>query len=386
MNFARNCVFLFAVAIAVTPAFGQSEGLRYPGPAISGPANEMPSHLGQYGIRGQVIRSLPASEPLQPEVDQLRPRPQTLVARRLDAIAAEASGKGKAADAESGVFASVDYLHWTLRRRDQDYAITSEPGAIVISGGEVHELEYAGAPGVRTLMGYQGANGWKIGVGYMMYDTESQGSAEDGLGTLYATRSHPDLNRRAGVATATSSLDMNMLDLEVQNTLTLGNRAELTLLGSFRWADVGQGFNVEYQGIDFPVGGVVDSRADTSGFGLRIGANGRCELSDRIYLVAGAETSLLHATTNISLVETAGSTQIVDVSDAYSQVLPGLGAHAGAGVQWGQVQIELGYEMQAWFDLGDRMSFLDDQHLGIFSHSNHNLLMDGFYLRLGWDH
>ena len=48
--------------------------------------------------------------------------------------------------------------------------------------------------------------------------------------------------------------------------------------------------------------------------------------------------------------------------------------------------MEMGYEMQAWFDLGDRMSFLDDQHLGVFSHSNHNLLMDGFYFRLGWNY
>ena len=384
MTLARISVLMFAGFFAVAPAFGQGRGLSYPGPAISGPANEMPSHLGQFGIPGQVTRSHPADDSLQPPAD--RNGSPTLVARRFDSIVAEATDKGKEANLASGLFASVDYLNWTLRRRDQDYAITSDPGAIVISGGEVHELEYSGAPGIRTLMGYQGSNGWKIGVGYMMYDTESQGSAEDGPGTLYATRSHPDLNRRAGTADASSSFDMYLLDLEVQNTLSLGNRAELTLLGSFRWAEVGQGFNVVYDGIDFPTGGVIDSRTDTSGFGLRIGANGRCELSDRIYLVAGAETSLLHATTNISLVETAGTTQTLDVADTYSQVLPGLGAHAGAGIQWGQLQVEMGYEMQAWFDLGDRMSFLDDQHLGIFSHSNHNLLMDGFYLRLGWDH
>ena len=33
---------------------------------------------------------------------------------------------------------------------------------------------------------------------------------------------------------------------------------------------------------------------------------------------------------------------------------------------------------------GDRMSFLDDQHLGVFSNSNHTVLMHGFYLRVGW--
>jgi len=386
MIFARCCLFLFTVTLLASPAFAQSRGLSYPGPSVAGPVNEMPSHLGQFGVPGHVTRPHTIGSVAQEALDLANDR--TLVARRLDALALEtAPDEALKPDASgSGVFGTVDYLHWTMRRRDQDYAISSDPGAIVISGGEVHELEYSGAPGVRTLMGYQGSNGWKVGVGYMMYDTESQGTAEDGLGTLYATRSHPDLNRRAGVANASSSYDMYMLDLEVQNTLALGRRAELTLLGSFRWAEVEQGFTVEYNEIDFPVGGVVDSRTETSGFGLRIGANGRCAISERLYLVAGAETSLLHATTTMALTETAGATQILDVSDTYSQVLPGLGAHAGGGVQWGSLQIEMGYEMQAWFDLGDRMSFLDDQHPGIFTHSNHNLLMDGFYLRLGWDH
>ena len=74
------------------------------------------------------------------------------------------------------------------------------------------------------------------------------------------------------------------------------------------------------------------------------------------------------------------------MADTYSQVLPVLAASAGAGVQLGDLTLEAGDEMQAWGDLGDRMGFLDDQHLGIFSHTNHNLLMDGFYLRLGWDY
>jgi hypothetical protein len=34
---------------------------------------------------------------------------------------------------------------------------------------------------------------------------------------------------------------------------------------------------------------------------------------------------------------------------------------------------------------GDRIIFLDDQHLGVFPHSNQTVLMDGFYLRVGWD-
>jgi len=290
------------------------------------------------------------------------------------------------AQPQGGLFGSAEYLNWTLRRRDQDYAISSLPGAIVISGGEIHELQHSGSPGFRGTLGYRLSNGWKVGVVYTGYETESAGSAEDGAGTLYATRSHPDLNRRAGLASAQSSFDMTVLDLEVRNTLALGDRATLTLLGSFRWADVEQAFSVTYDEIDFPVGGTVTSLASQDGFGLRIGATVRWDVTDHLYLIGGAETSLLHSNTSISLDETNGSTSIVDVADTYTQVLPVLGISTGAGVQLGDLTVEMGYEMQAWFDLGDRLGFLDDQHLGMFTHTNHNLLLDGFYLRLGWDY
>ena len=294
-------------------------------------------------------------------------------------------GKVLKGAASPGIFGSADYLNLQLRRRDLDYAITSLPGAIVISGGEIHELEHSSAPAFRAILGYQWVNGWKLGVGYTTFGTTATGTAEDGAGTLYATRSHPDLNRRAGIADADSSFGLGIIDLEVRNAIHLGQRAELSLFGSFRWAQIGQHFSVTYDEIDFPVGGTVTSLTDSQAFGLRIGADGKWDVTDHIYLLGGAETSLLFSMTTISLQETNGSTTIVDVADSYEQVLPVLGARAAAGCQIGGLNVEMGYEMQAWFDLGDRMSFLDDQHLGVFAHSNHNVLMDGFYLRLGWD-
>jgi hypothetical protein len=234
------------------------------------------------------------------------------------------------------------------------------------------------------MIGYQCANGWQFGVGYTAFQTTAFGSAEDGAGTLYATRSHPDLNRRAGQADANSSFNMNVFDLEVRNSIHLGQRASLTLLGSFRWADFGQEFDVTYSGIDFPASGTVTSLTDNHAFGLRIGADGRWDATDHLYLLGGAETSILYSETSISLNETDGPATIVSITDSYEQVLPVLGARIAGGGQYGKLNVELGYEMQTWFDLGDRMSFLDDQHLGVFSHSNQTVLMHGFYLRVGW--
>jgi hypothetical protein len=284
----------------------------------------------------------------------------------------------------TGIFATVDYLYWQLRRRDLDYGISSQPGALVFSNAEIHELEHPSDPGVRTMMGYQLATGWQIGFGYMYFDSTSTGSAEDGAGTLFATRSHPDINRRAGIADADSSFDMRVLDLEVRHSIDLGDRAELSLFGSFRWADINQAFQVFYDEIEFPIGGTVTSLLDTQAFGVRIGADGKWALTPHLYLVGTAETSILFSDNALSLTETEGATTILDLADGYEQALPVLGTRVGAGYDGQFLSIEAGYEMQAWFDLGDRLSFLDDQHLGVFAHSNHNVLMDGFYLRVGW--
>jgi hypothetical protein len=45
----------------------------------------------------------------------------------------------------------------------------------------------------------------------------------------------------------------------------------------------------------------------------------------------------------------------------------------------------MGYELNSWFNLGDRVVFLDDTHEPLFSHSNHDLLMDEFFLRVTFE-
>ncbi len=321
--------------------------------------------------------------------------PHALVDQQLAQLASERKNAVVEADKQQEIvkknqgagkiFATVDLLYWQLRRRDLDYAVSSLPGAVVISGGEIHELEHPSDAGFRSMLGVELATGWQIGFGYTMYDSNTSDQAVDGAGTLYASRSHPDINRRAGVAAAESSFDLKILDLEVRNTLNLSDRADLSLFGGFRWAEIDQRFHVSYSEIEFPFGGTVTSVLDTQGFGLRIGADGKWAMTESLYLVGTGETSILFGDNDLTLEETQAGSGIVDVSDGYEQVLPVIATRVGVGYQKGPLQLEMGYEMQAWFDLGDRMGFLDDQHLGVFSHSNHNVLLDGYYFRLAWD-
>jgi hypothetical protein len=354
---------------------------------VAGGSPEVIAHFEQFGFPSLRTESWRTHLASPPEAAVASPGYQMASHLRppsaLEGLPKQAV-KPKAAGAASGLFGSADYLNFHLIRRDLDYAISSLPGAIVITGGEIHELEHDTTPACRAMIGYQWANGWQLGLGYTTFQTTAFGSAEDGSGTLYATRSHPDLNRRAAQADASSGLKMSVFDLEARNSIHLGKRASLTLLGSFRWADFGQEFDVTYSGIDFPASGTVTSLTDNHAFGLRIGADARWDATDRLYLLGGAETSILYSDTSISLTETNGPATILSITDSYKQVLPVLGARVGGGGQYGKLNVELGYEMQTWFDLGDRMSFLDDQHLGVFSHSNHTVLMHGFYLRVGW--
>lgn len=103
-------------------------------------------------------------------------------------------------------------------------------------------------------------------------------------------------------------------------------------------------------------------------------------------LIGVGDNSLVHTDTSISTNETNGATSTVDGADAYSQAHQVFAAPAGAGVKLGHLTLETVYETQARFHLDDPTGFLDDQRSGIFSHTNHNLLVDGFYLRLGVDY
>ena len=345
-------------------------------------------HRGPIGRRSTVVsKAVLPTAPVPPAQSLADQQLANLVSERKNAVVAtDKKQQAAKVNKKTGkLFATVDLLYWQLRRRDLDYAVSSLPGAMVISGGEIHELEHPSDAGFRTMLGVELATGWQIGFGYTMFDSSTTGQAEDGAGTLYASRSHPDINRRAGVAAAESSFDLRILDLEVRNTLNLGERADLSLFGGFRWADIGQRFNVFYDEIEFPIGGAVTSLLNTQAFGLRIGADGKWAMSEHLYLVGTGETSILFGDNRLSLEETEGTTTIVDVADSYEQALPMIGTRVGGGYQKGPLQVEMGYEMQAWFDLGDRMGFLDDQHLGVFSHSNHNVLLDGYYFRLAWD-
>ena len=52
----------------------------------------------------------------------------------------------------------------------------------------------------------------------------------------------------------------------------------------------------------------------------------------------------------------------------------------------GGFDLKLGYEINYWGGLADRLVFLDDTHEAMFSHETEDILMDGFFVRLSRDY
>lgn len=312
------------------------------------------------------------------------PVPSTPVQKRLSLLDVRRSSQ-LVPKQSSWVF-SADYLNYKLRRSDQDYAMTSAAnGSITIDGAEIHELQNEREDGFRLFFGKEVDQDWTIGVGYSTFATGAERSTQrPGSGVLYAVRSHPVDRRFAQLATAASNYDHRNLDFEFRRSVKDSSTAGVDIYGSLRWSEIGQMFKVNYSGIDFPVapsGFDVVSEVDTRAFGIRMGAEGQWELPKDLYVFWNGETTLMYGKTTHALTET----DTVDAQTSFEHVLPALGAGAGIGYHPNNgFELRIGYELNAWFNLGDRILFSDDEHMGIYSHSREDILMDGFYLRCKW--
>lgn len=283
-------------------------------------------------------------------------------------------------------FADLEYKYWQMRRRDLDYAASSSNTALAIGEGTIHELVFDTDSGFQASMGYLTEDGWKIGFRYTNFRTDESDSLIRAPGeTLFSTRSHPKFNEESITADVDSLFDMNVFDFEVRGPIVLSERASLNVFGGIRWADVDQQFNTIYDGFDF-VNGEINNLHSMDAVGLRLGGEGTWTLLKGLYLFGGAETSLMYGSHETSLRETDDINGVrdvlVNVSDQYQQAITSLSTTVGLGLNAKDYEFRIGYEFNVWYNLADRLVFLDDTHEAIFSHSNHDIVLDGFFTRM----
>jgi hypothetical protein len=282
-----------------------------------------------------------------------------------------------------GLFVSGEYLLMKPRRRALDFAIV-DPIDNGVPEGSIESINWDWSSGLRVGGGYRApGSSWEVGVFYTYLHSSDHRTLEapDG-GALYATLTHPGAIEQVAVAAGSSSLNYNVIDLEVGRHFCLGDCFEARLFGGGRAAWIDQRLHVLYDGIDANLAEVT-SPIDFDGGGLRAGGEGWWKLGGGFGLFARAAGSLLVGNFRTHLTETnaAGATVIVNVSDRFEKVVPV--AELGAGVAWQSqhVRLSAGYEIVNWFNLVDSPDFVDDVHQGKLGRRTGNLSLDGVTVR-----
>tara|TARA_Y100001934_G_C12337049_1_gene768177 strand:- start:72 stop:1277 length:1206 start_codon:yes stop_codon:yes gene_type:complete len=292
---------------------------------------------------------------------------------------------------ESSFYYGVEHVDWKMRRRDLDFAVTNSGSALAIGSGEIKELSFDRDGNFKAFMGFKLGDGWKAGLIYSNYRTaQSMAVESQSAGSLFATRSHPKYNEEAFDAEIAAIFESNVFDAEVRGDMDLSERATITFFGGLRWMDVAQNVATAYDGLDFNQG-LITQQNQSDLFGLRLGGAGSFNISDDFYLFGSVEVTLAYGDHAVTLNETDNEfgTQdiLVDVQDTYVQ--GHLLSAASFGVGWefaGGYDLKLGYEINYWGGLADRLVFLDDTHEAMFSHETEDILMDGFSVRLSRDY
>jgi len=328
---------------------------------------------------------------------ELQPLPEVLdkVSVETDAEFKQISWVGQLVE-ESGVnvgrlYFGTEYANWKMRRRDLDFAVTHSGSALAIGSGEIKELSFDRDDNFKAFLGIKLDDGWKAGIVYSNYRTsQSMALESQPAGSLFATRSHPKYNEEAFDAEIAAVFDTNIFDAEVRGDINLSDRASITVFGGFRWMDASQNVVTAYDGLDFNQG-LITQQNQSDLFGLRLGGVGSFNLSEDFYLFGRLEATIAYGDHAVSLNELDNEfgTQdvLVDVQDTYGQ--GHLLSAAAFGVGWelaGGYDLKMGYEINYWGDLADRLVFLDDTHEAMFSHQTEDILMDGFFVRLSRDY
>lgn len=290
-------------------------------------------------------------------------------------------------DRPGGLFVRGEYLYLKPRRRSQDFAIIDpiNQGAEVPEGS-VESLEWDRRSAYRVGAGYATPSGWDLGVNYTYFHTNDSRSlvAPEG-GTLLATMTRPGIVDEVNAATASSSLDYDVVDIELGATVLRTSNATFRMFGGSRLAWIDQKLTANYDG-NTAVQSNVDMPLLFDGYGPRLGGQSNLHLGGGLALFARASGSLLVGDFRTRITETnsAGATLIADIGEKYEKVVPVTELGLGISWQFRSLRLSLGYEVVNWFGLVESRDFVDDWHEARMSTRTSNLSLDGFFFNVAF--
>lgn len=310
-----------------------------------------------------------------------------------NSIRGNISGKQAKVD-KNTYFLNTEYLYWQIRRSDLDYAIS---GNLNLGGGLDnairHEVKHQPEPGFRLLFGRSINDNWNIAFGLTTYSADENATVVAGTSLVFATLTNPyQFDTQIGRADASSNFEQRVYDLYVSRQIVTSEKSNVNIFGSLRFADHDSFKRVDYFDIDeiSPLSNIT-TETNSTGFGIRIGGEGTWEITDRTYLFASGETSLLLNRVTTTTINTrtpgVGSDVINSVIDNYTQPLTVLGASVGFGRNVGNIKIRLGYEINSWFNLGSRTAITNDVSASYYSYNREesDVMVEGVFLRCNWE-
>ena len=305
----------------------------------------------------------------------------TIFVMAISIALAMPTGKANA----EGSSVELDILFLNADSANYDYAVSGygAAGSSILSG-DIERVEPGFDAGFR--LSYDSGNNFKVSLTTL---SVSDSDSAAGSGNLAATQLHPDIFYTGGFdplnidsASADMSLDLTVIDLEMDTDITLSGNTGGTLFAGLRIMDLSNELDVTYVGAVLSTTATSSRALDFSGFGVRAGFDVRWNLG-KINLVTGAAFSLLTGEIDASAQESVSDTGLlykVDSSD--SAVLKITEMNMGAEFQTGNISYGLGYEFTNIEGLYSSR-FTDDVSHGTLSNSSENLSLSGFYLRAG---
>jgi hypothetical protein len=279
---------------------------------------------------------------------------------------------------------NVDYTILRARRQSADFAI-ADPNTDATPEGSVQSLQPSASSGFRIGIALQSAGSpWALGFNYSYFRaSDSLAIVAPAGGELFATLTRPGTITAVDTSNAATNWTYDLYDICLSRDVAVDQALSLRVSAGTRIANIGQGFNVQYDGRDANLA-QVQTGFNFSGAGLMTGCDARWQLGRGFGLVGwlrggvvyGANSSFFRQTNN------NGATVDANITDRSPETVPVLEMGIGASWTYRRFSIQAGYEMSNWFQLVSTPEFTDDVATGKLSWRQSSLSLDGFFARI----
>ncbi|MEM7244046.1 MAG: Lpg1974 family pore-forming outer membrane protein [Acidobacteriota bacterium] len=282
---------------------------------------------------------------------------------------------------------------------DLVFAVDGEVGD-TISTGRANRLDPDHEIGYRLALGYRWENAWDVAFRYGMIDSDDSGSVTNSRGVLFPTLTHAaDTMGFGTAAVATSGLDTELSTVDLEAGYFWGDRKRnhgRVFFGVraawFEQEQLTSYFSASTSPFDLYT---VDTDADWSAYGLRVGVEGVAALrgSDHWRFLGSLSVSGLDGDTDVDHHEIFTSTSastLVDLHGDYSETHFVVEASLGVGFvverATSTFAFEFGYEYASWGDLVTAQGFnVDANDSALGNQGQEDVTLQGAFLRFRWE-